>query len=56
MNRPEYDGAVGPWTSFFGGFLVGRPGCYPLKYYVVARQRGAQIVIAFGVGACPQSP
>jgi hypothetical protein len=31
-------GRIGPWTAFPGGFVLKRPGCYPIE---VARQGGS---------------
>jgi len=48
----SYDGPVGPFTGFPGGFVLKRPGCVPLE----ARVPGRPVVrasVRFGVRRCP---
>ena len=48
----SYDGAVGPFTGFSGGFVLERPGCLPLEARVAGRPV-VRATVRFGVRRCP---
>ena len=47
----SYDGVVGGWTAFPGGFLLSGPGCVPVE--VRERGRVHRATLSFGAGDCP---
>jgi hypothetical protein len=46
----SYDGVVGGWTTFTGGFLLTGPGCVPVE--VRERGRVYRTTLSFGAGDC----
>ncbi len=48
----SYDGPIGPFTGFPGGFVLKRPGCVPLEARAAGRPV-ARATIRFGVRRCP---
>jgi hypothetical protein len=48
----SYDGMVGPWTGFNGGFLVSRPVCLPVQVWVEGRRAPTRKLLSFGKGRC----
>jgi hypothetical protein len=53
-NEPafSYDGTVGPWTGFNGGFLVSRPLCLPVEVWVEGLRAPTRKLLSFGKGRC----
>jgi hypothetical protein len=48
----SYQGRVGPWTGFSGGFRVRRPGCHRLELRQAGARRPLMRTLRFGVQRC----